>query len=121
MTGYQLHVRTFTLHTVLKTVADSYVPPNPPSIDIRSMATSEPASTTAPAAAESTEMDADGGTEASGSTLATVPAVLSSLVRPSFDACIAEIAELLMDDLFGESAIAKEVRAVVYSEVNAPL
>lgn len=40
------------------------------------------------------------------------PAVLSSLVRPPFDACIPEIAELMMDDLFGESASAKEAKEV---------
>lgn len=44
MTGYQLHVRTFTLHTVLKAVGDSYVPPRPPSVDVRSATTASSAS-----------------------------------------------------------------------------
>lgn len=138
MTGYQLHVRTFTLHAVLKAVADSYSPPNPPSVDVRPRtATSSPSPSRAPAAAAAdaaagrtlpiadaaVAMDVDGedrsvtASAAAASTGAghvaeaaqVVPAVPSSLVKPPFDACIPEIVELLMEDLFGESAAAKEV------------
>lgn len=131
LTGYQLHVRTFTLHTVLKTVADSYVPPNPPSVDVHpstSTSPDTPSTAAEPAAIESTSsssstspvadgvtttaMNVEGGDAEEAAPTAvtmTVPAVPSSLVRPSFDACIPEIVELLMEDLFGESAAAKEV------------
>ncbi|CAN0311923.1 unnamed protein product, partial [Ectocarpus sp. 4 AP-2014] len=88
VTGYQLHVRTFTLHTVLKTVADSYKPPNPPSVDVRKAGPDEPD--------ESASLIAD--TDAADA-------------APSFDSCIPEVVELLMEDLFGESAAAKEVSA----------
>lgn len=132
MTGYQLHVRMFTLHTVLKTVADSYKPPNPPSVDVRpTKLSTSPGATEASVAAAScilpiadtTEgMDVDGedntatatgaGAEAEAKAAAVVaPAVPSSLVKPPFDACIPEIVELLMEDVFGESAAAKEVSA----------
>lgn len=127
MTGYQLHVRTFTLHTVLKTVADSYIPPNPPSVDIRppsSSSSSTSVNSAAEAALASTggddhgddgmaamEVEGEEGTKVeTQSSSAVVPAVPSSLVRPPFDACIPEIVELLMEDLFGETAAAKEVR-----------
>ncbi|MEM7519192.1 MAG: hypothetical protein AAF368_19985, partial [Planctomycetota bacterium] len=121
VTGYQLHVRTFTLHTVLKTVADSYRPPNPPSVDIRAARSKRDpaasASSAAPAAAAAGVAEAkhDGADEAAPAAAAgedavrVAPAVPSSLVKPSFDACIPEIVELLMEDLFGESAAAKEV------------
>ncbi|CAN0297211.1 unnamed protein product, partial [Ectocarpus fasciculatus] len=121
VTGYQLHVRTFTLHTVLKTVADSYKPPNPPSVDVRKAELAEPASSTATTiaeaasssatitdAAEATAMDVDG--EESSAAALVVPALPSSLVKPSFDACIPEVVELLMEDLFGDSAAAKEAQ-----------
>lgn len=139
MTGYQLHVRTFTLHTVLKTVADSYKPPNPPSVDVRptKQSTSSGAKATSAAAAShilpiantAGGMDVDvedstatalASTSATGAAAKAVqvvavarqaPAVPSSLVKPHFDACIPEIVELLMEDLFGESAAAKEVSA----------
>lgn len=132
MTGYQLHVRTFTLHTVLKTVADSYKPPNPPSVDVRPEKLSPSASTSssttaadgaaagciAPVADAAVAMDVDGEGAASTAAAATViaavaPAVSSSLVKPPFDACIPEVVELLMEDLFGESAAAKEVGFVL--------
>lgn len=131
MTGYQLHVRTFTLHTVLKTVADSYKPPNPPSVDVRPAKISTSASSSsaaavvdgtaaaciAPIAGAAEAMDVDGeGAEVTGAEstaiAAVAPAVVSSLVRPPFDACIPEVVELLMEDLFGESAAAKEVSMV---------
>ncbi|CAB1098209.1 unnamed protein product [Ectocarpus sp. CCAP 1310/34] len=109
VTGYQLHVRTFTLHTVLKTVADSYKPPNPPSVDVRNTKPAEPASASATTdAADAAVMDVDG--EESSAAALVVPAVPSSLVKPSFDACIPEVVELLMEDLFGESAAAKEAQ-----------
>ncbi|CAN0258725.1 unnamed protein product [Ectocarpus sp. 6 AP-2014] len=109
VTGYQLHVRTFTLHTVLKTVADSYKPPNPPSVDVRNTKPAEPASSSATTdAADAAVMDVDG--EESSAAALVVPAVPSSLVKPSFDACIPEVVELLMEDLFGESAAAKEAQ-----------
>lgn len=136
MTGYQLHVRTFTLHTVLKTVADSYTPPDPPSVDIRPASTPEATDSTA----VSSSGGGDGGSRDSASTsaetgaamamavegedgqvadedapaarVAVAPAIPSSLVRPAFDACIPGIVELLMEDLFGETAAAKEVRAL---------
>lgn len=122
MTGYQLHVRTFTLHTVLKTVADSYTPPNPPSVDIRPVASSS-SSTGAKSAAEATSakdgggvaamevVECEEGTTDEAQSSAVAPAVPLSLVRPPFDACIPEVVELLMEDLFGETAAAKEVRA----------
>ncbi|CAN0535193.1 unnamed protein product, partial [Ectocarpus sp. 12 AP-2014] len=110
VTGYQLHVRTFTLHTVLKTVADSYKPPNPPSVDVRNTKPAEPAEPASSSAtldaADAAVMDVD--SEESSAAALVVPAVPSSLVKPSFDACIPEVAELLMEDLFGESAAAKE-------------
>lgn len=129
MTGYQLHVRMFTLHTVLKTVADSYKPPNPPSVDVRPTKQSASSSATGtsvaaasrilPIADTSGGMDVDGedGTAMAAATApakavaVVAPAVPSSLVKPPFDACIPEIVELLMEDLFGESAAAKEVGA----------
>ncbi len=141
VTGYQLHVRTFTLHTVLKAVADSYSPPNPPSVDVRPT-TATPSPSSAPAAAAvdtaagctlpiadaAVAMDVDEedrsvtASAAAASTGAgcvsvaakVVPAVPSSLVKPPFDACIPEIAELLMEDLFGESAAAKEVSEILF-------
>ncbi|CAN0538062.1 unnamed protein product, partial [Ectocarpus sp. 12 AP-2014] len=110
VTGYQLHVRMFTLHTVLKTVADSYKPPNPPSVDVRNTKPAEPAESASSSAtldaADAAAMDIDAH-ESSAAAL-VVPAVPSSLVKPSFDACIPEVVELLMEDLFGESAAAKE-------------
>lgn len=132
MTGYQLHVRMFTLHTVLKTVADSYKPPNPPSVDVRPTklsASSSPTETSVvpagrilPVANTAEDMDVDGEDSTAAATAteagaeakvvaAVAPAVPSSLVKPHFDACIPEIVELLMEDLFGESAAAKEVSA----------
>ena len=140
MTGYQLHVRTFTLHTVLKVVSDSYLPPNPPSVDVRpaTPASAPPSSSptgvtaiSAVTAADATNRNVSGGDgaramDACGDEEGRVevvekerravrevaPAVLSSLVRPHFDACIAEVVELMMDDLFGESASAKEAKEV---------
>lgn len=59
------------------------------------------------------EVDGEAGEagEAAEATVAAIaPAVPSSLVRPPFDKCIAEIVELLMEDLFGETAAAKEVK-----------
>lgn len=135
MTGYQLHVRTFTLHTVLKTVSDSYKPPNPPSVDVRPAKLSKSSSASSGATASSVAaaghilpiadtaggMDVDGEIEENSTATATAagaatkvvaviaPAIPSSLVKPPFDACIPEIVELLMEDLFGESAAAKEV------------
>ncbi|CAN0097927.1 unnamed protein product, partial [Ectocarpus sp. 12 AP-2014] len=112
VTGYQLHVRMFTLHTVLKTVADSYKPPNPPSVDVRNTKPAEPAESASSSAtldaADAAAMDIDAH-ESSAAAL-VVPAVPSSLVKPSFDACIPEVVELLMEDLFGESAAAKEAQ-----------
>ena len=132
MTGYQLHVRMFTLHTVLKTVADSYKPPNPPSVDVRptkqSASSSAVESSVAAASRVLAIADTSGGMDVDGedntgpatatetgaeakAVAVVVPAVPSSLVKPPFDACIPEIVELLMEDLFGESAAAKEVGA----------
>lgn len=114
-------MRTFTLHTILKRVADSYVPPNPPSVDIRSgsLAPDRGAETgivaatevnVASIAEEDKDMDVDGEAPVeAGDRVGVVPALPSSLVRPPFDACIPQIVELLMDDLFGEIATAKEV------------
>ena len=134
VTGYQLHVRTFTLHTVLKAVADSYTPPNPPSVDVRprtSTSSGAPAAAdaaagrTLPIAGAAVAMDVDveaslvpatASAETTGVEAAAaakvVPAVPSSLVKPPFDACIPEIVELLMEDLFGETAAAKEVGSI---------
>lgn len=124
MTGYQLHVRTFTLHTVLKTVADSYKPPNPPSVDVRttkppptppstpSPSSGTPASTSMAGSITNHAEAMDVLDEAAPAIVgagAVVPAVPGSLVKPAFDACIPEIVELLMEDLFGETAAAKEV------------
>lgn len=126
MTGYQLHVRMFTLHTVLKTVADSYKPPNPPSVDIQTtkLSTSSGATETSVAApghilpiadtaggVDVDEEDSSPTATATGAEAKAVAAVPSSLVKPPFDGCIPEIVELLMEDLFGESAAAKEVSA----------
>lgn len=56
--------------------------------------------------------DGRGAVETTRVVREVAPAVLSSLVRPPFDACIPEIVELMMDDLFGESASAKEAKEV---------
>lgn len=128
VTGYQLHVRTFTLHTVLRAVADSYTPPNPPSVDTRSSASPPLSSTVGNSADEAATASTSSGSgvvetvameveeeenraavESATGSSGVVPAVPSSLVRPTFDACIPEIVELLMEDLFGETAAAKEV------------
>lgn len=117
-------MRTFTLHTILKRVADTYVPSNPPSVDIRSgsLASNAPdrgaetgivAATEVKVASiakehEKMDVDEEAPVEA-GDRVDVVPALPSSLVRPPFDACIPEIVGLLMDDLFGEIATAKEV------------
>ncbi|CAM9407566.1 unnamed protein product [Choristocarpus tenellus] len=103
VTGYQLHVRTFTLHVVLEALSDSYKPPNPPSIDAR-------AATAARAARAARREELEGGGEGAGEGRGSdmAPAEVSSLVRPPFDTCVGEIAELLMEDLFGETASAKE-------------
>lgn len=56
------------------------------------------------------EMDIDEEAQVdAGDRVEVVPAIPSSLVRPPFDACIPQIVELLMDDLFGEIAAAKDV------------
>ena len=96
---------------MLKRVADSYVPPNPPSVDIRPSKVHDEAVDVHDEAAEVLD-EASAGAVADR--MEVVPAIPSSLVKPPFDACIPHIVELLMEDLFGEIAAAKEVRVFFF-------
>ncbi|CBJ27113.1 conserved unknown protein [Ectocarpus siliculosus] len=85
------------------------MPPCPPSVDVRKAEPTEPASSSATTdAANAAVVHVDG--EESSAAASVVPAVPSSLVKPSFDACIPEVVGLLIEDLFGESAAAKEAQ-----------
>ncbi|CAM9560242.1 unnamed protein product, partial [Ectocarpus sp. 13 AM-2016] len=98
-------------------------PPNLPAVDVRKAELTETASFSATTTAESASaratadaanaavMDVDG--EESSAAALVVPAMQSSLVKPSFDACIPEVVELLMEDLFGESAAAQDVQGAI--------
>jgi U3 small nucleolar RNA-associated protein 20 len=83
--GFHMHVRTFTLHSLLGALAEEYVPPEVPSIDPDAAADRPPAEL---------------------KVLATVP---------PFDACVRTIVDLLLEDIFGEAAGAKEADAEVKS------
>ncbi|CAM9433513.1 unnamed protein product, partial [Discosporangium mesarthrocarpum] len=109
MTGYQLHVRTFTLHSVLKAMCGSYSPPNPPSADVFEAQVSTGGLTGVAMPTPQEELQHVGrGDQVGGGGSAVASAGVSPLVRPPFDLCIGEIVELLMEDLFGESAASKE-------------
>ncbi|CAM9237943.1 unnamed protein product, partial [Phaeothamnion confervicola] len=89
--GFQLHVRTFTLHAVLSSVLADYAPPDAPSVDVfagaAAMAEAEAANTAA---------------------LAANAAASAGL--PAFDRCVPELMGVLMEDLFGEVAAARRAR-----------
>jgi U3 small nucleolar RNA-associated protein 20 len=92
--GYQLHVRLFTLHAMLRTLAEHYAPPT----DAPSYPISQPDPTGPPIA----EPLADGEAK-------------PEIVRPPLDSCIKEMLDLLLEDLFGELGAAKESEADVKS------
>jgi len=79
--GYQLHIRTYTIHAILLALSGSYSPPDAPSMPLPKAII--------PGHAE-TIQDKNGE-----------PGV--EPVQPPLDACIPGLMELLVDDIFGGS------------------
>jgi len=95
--GYMLHIRIFTLHTVLRSLEEVYKPP----LDAPSL----PVPRASLAAGPSPETSSYGNGSDSN----------AHALRPPLDACLTEIVALLTEDLFGEAAGAKEAEAEVKS------
>ncbi|GAB5030268.1 u3 small nucleolar rna-associated [Nannochloropsis oceanica] len=90
--GYMLHIRIFTLHTVLRALEDVYSPPlDAPSFPVPSAGLMVPPS------------------DSHSSNSSRQP------MRPALDACLSDAVALLTEDLFGEAAGAKEAEAEVKS------
>ena len=99
--GYQLHVRTFTLCAVLQSLAAAYSPP----LDAPSAVLPGAQNSDSPQLQQS-----DAPAEAD---VADAAATLQVPVLPELDSAIPLIVELCMEDLFGEAGEARDSGAAV--------
>lgn len=87
--GYQMHIRVFTLHALLRSLADTYQPPvDAPSYPVPGVA------------GLPQQQEGEGEVQ---------------VVRPGLDSCVKDVLQVLLDDIFGETAGAKEAETEVKS------
>ncbi|CAM9357727.1 unnamed protein product [Chrysoparadoxa australica] len=119
--GYQLNVRTFTLHSLLLSISGSgYAPPQVPSIDAdaviqkrKKRSGNQLSSGNVPSSNGTDDEDTPAPLEyIAVKSMEDMPAddaqEREAVVKPSMDACLPKIIELLIEDLVGSGSAAKD-------------